>query len=97
MVTRAVSRRLKEYGSGFAELLDGIREVVEVPGFEDFAVAQVHEAGAGEGDGFVGCGKAEAFAGVGDGGGPAAGDVVALDELFVDGDADAGEGLLKSR
>ena len=39
--------------------------------------------------------EAEAVAGVGTGGRPAAGDVVAIDDLFVDGHVDVGEGAVE--
>ena len=79
----------------YAELLRYGGEVEEVPSVVHFAVAEVHEGGAGEGDLLLRGSEAEAIAGVDGGGGPAAGDVVAFDDLFVNGDVDVGEGAVE--
>jgi hypothetical protein len=77
------------------ELLGHFGQVHEVPAVADLAPAAVDEGGAGEGDVFSSGRKAEAFAVVDHGAGPADGHFVSLGDKVVDDDMDVAEGIVE--
>jgi hypothetical protein len=75
------------------ELLGHFGQVHEAPAVAYLALAAVDEGGAGKGDVFSSGGKAEAFAVVDHGAGPADGNLVFFGDVVVDGDVDVAEGI----
>src|ERR1700730_5839901 len=90
-----LARMLRLCALAALESLGHFGQVHEVPAVAYLALAAVDEGGAGKGDVFSSGGKAEAFAVVDHGAGPADGDLVLFGDEVVDGDVDVAEGIVE--